>query len=865
MKIALICTEKLPVPPVSGGAIQMYIEGVLPHISSRHDITVYSIQNPGLADEEVRDNVRYIRVAGRTNTMYINSLRSAIAAHCGADGATPYELIHVFNRPKYLLALSQTFPRQKFSLSLHNEMLHNEKISDEAGLKCIERTEFINTVSKYIADTVVDRFPEAEGKMHVVYSGADHSKYIPAWTEAGAAKKHEMKQKFGLHSHRVILYVGRLSVKKGVHILIKAMEKVMSTHPDTALVIAGSKWYGNNNTDDYTDSLNTLIKKLPGPVILTGFIPPSEIPDYYSMGDVFVCASQWNEPLARVHYEAMAAGLPIITTNRGGNAEVVSTGTAVQGSTVSASSDSCGIVIDQYYDSDVMADNISFLLDHPELCLSMGKRGRQQAEAKFNWKRVADEIFELVELRSPDPSDTPDEDPPASMPNDNENNGNGVTNISIIGTGYVGLVTGVCLASMGRNVMCCDKDSSKIEMLNRGILPIFEPSLKNLADNCIRKQRLSFTTDISKAVGHSDIIFITVDTPTLADDTCDTGSVFEVARNIGVHMDRYKVIVNKSTVPVGTGRTVKNVVAAVLEKCGRDIDFDVVSNPEFLREGSAVNDFINPDRIVIGARNEKSANLVKDVYREQIAYNTPVLVTDVETAEMIKYASNAFLAAKVSFINEIANLCEECGIDVSMVSRGMGLDKRIGPQFINPGPGFGGSCFPKDVRALTALSRKYGCESLVLSSVLDVNRHQRERMISKIEKALGGGLDTSRIAVLGLSFKPGTDDIRESPAVFLISSLLERNASVSVYDPQSMENMKKEHPEMDLKYCRDVYSACSKSDCVVLATEWKEFSELNFKKLRSIVRKPIFMDLRNMFEPDYVKGFGFYYEGVGRK
>mgnify|MGYP001371451562 CR=1 FL=1 len=931
MNIALICTEKLPVPPIAGGAIQMYIDGILPYLSSRHNITVYSIQHPNLPNEEFRDNVRYIRVPGKTDTIYVSNLKSSIAGSCGTDGLPPYDLIHVFNRPKNLLALSQAFPGQKFSLSLHNEMFHPDKISDEAGLTCIEKAEFINTVSRYIADTVTRRFPAAEGKMHVVYSGADYTKYTPAWTPEGAAKKHAMKSKFGLQDRRVILYVGRLSIKKGVHILVKAMERVMQTHPDTALVIAGSKWYGNNESDDYTNSLRALVKKLPGPVILTGFIPPADIPDYYCIGDIFVCASQWNEPLARVHYEAMAAGLPIITTNRGGNAEVLSD-----------SSESCGIVLDQHNDPDIMADKIRFMLDHPELCMAMGRAGRKKSEEKYNWRRVADEIFERVEQRTVGDSPSADGDgsPVVTVWDSPSTDGDGsivltigdspstdgdgssvvtvgdspstdgdgsivvtigdspsidgdgssvvtfgdspstdgdgspaitigdspsVSSVTIIGAGYVGLVTGVCLASAGIDVMCCDQDSSKIGMLNSGVMPIFEPSLQNLAVNCIRRKKLSFTNDICKAVSHSDIIFITVNTPTLPDNTCDTSHVFEVARSIGTYMDRYKVIVNKSTVPVGTGKNVKRIISSALESRGCSITFDVVSNPEFLREGSAVYDFIYPDRIVIGSESSKAADLIREVYRKQLEKGTPLVLTDIETAEMIKYASNAFLATKISLINEIANLCESCGVDITMVTKGMGLDKRIGPHFLNPGPGFGGSCFPKDVRALTALGSQFDCEVLLLRSVLDVNRRQQERMISKIDKALAGQLDGASVTVLGLSFKPGTDDIRESPAVSIISSLLERNASIAVYDPRAMENMKKEYPQMNLKYCEDAYSASFDSECIILVTEWKEFSDLDFKKLKSMVKKPVFMDLRNVYEPEYVKSFGFYYEGVGRK
>ena len=1022
MKIALICTEKLPVPPVAGGAIQMYIDGILPYLSPHHDITVCCVQHPSLPTEEIRENIRYIRVPGKSQSVYIQKVIESIAASVEKDGS-PYELIHVFNRPKFLLELSERFPGSRFSLSLHNEMMHAEKISDEAGLECIERSEFINTVSRYIAGTVTSRFPTAAEKVRVVYSGVDPKKYDPPWTGTGAAKKLEMKSKYNLQDYRVILYVGRLSIKKGVHILIDAMEKVMRTHPDTALVIAGSKWYGSNAGDEYTDHIRKLVLKLPGPVVFTGFIPPSDIADYYCMGDVFVCASQWNEPLARVHYEAMAAGIPIITTNRGGNAEVmrrtdaaVGTGTAsvkagaaadsagtaagttagtaagmaagssgaatgtvagtvtgsaagisgmtasiisgsaagISGKTASiisgsaagtatlavypaGSAESCGIVIDRYNDPTVMADKIRFLLDNPGIATAMGRKGRQMAEEKFNWERVANEIFgsigknapQVTHLKQPqisvpyqqqssvsiqpqineqDPlqqdlpqigqsqmglsqigmpqqgmpqqgipqqgipqqgipqkESTPAESRSTSLePPDPGMVKQDTSCISIIGTGYVGLVTGACLASTGRNVVCCDQDRKKIKDLRRGIIPIYEPSLKELIDSGIKDHKLSFTDDIKQAVGHSDVIFITVGTPSLPDGSCDTSNVFEAARIIGTCMDRYKIIVVKSTVPAGTGKTVRQVISAMLATRNLKIGFDVVSNPEFLREGSAVHDFMNPDRIVIGAESNSAADALKDIYSRQIAEDIPILVTGIETAEMIKYASNAFLAAKISFVNELANLCEKCSVDITDVTQGMGLDNRIGPHFLKPGPGFGGSCFPKDVKALLALSEKYGCKSLMLQSILEVNEVQKRRMADKIERA-PGKLAGCRIAVLGLSFKPGTDDIRESPAVSVISALLERNAAVAVYDPKAMENMKREHPEMKLEYCSDIYSACSRSDCIVLATEWKEFSDLDFMKLKSIVRRPVFMDLRNEYRPEYVKSFGFCYEGVGRK
>lgn len=371
----MICTEKLPVPPVAGGAVQLYIEGVLPYLSKDHMITVYSIQYPGLPDEEVVNNVRYVRVSGKTDTIYVNNLKARVDKS--------YDLVHVFNRPRTVLSLMQVLPDTKFSLSLHNEMFHQEKISQEDGARCIERVEFINTVSKFIADRVKSRFPSAEGKLNVVYSGANVTDYKPGWSAEGALNKLQLKRKYGLEDKKVVLFVGRLSQKKGVHILLNAMKKVMETDPGTALVIIGSKWYGKNDSDDYTKSIMNLSKSLTGPIVFTGFVPPKSIPELFNLGDVFVCASQWSEPLARVHFEAMAAGLPIITTDRGGNAEVVD-------------GYGNGLVIEEYKDCNVMADKISFLLKNPQKALDMGKKGRILVEQKFNWERVANEIFKCI-------------------------------------------------------------------------------------------------------------------------------------------------------------------------------------------------------------------------------------------------------------------------------------------------------------------------------------------------------------------------------------------------------------------------------------------------------------------------------------
>lgn len=372
MRIALICTEKLPVPPVAGGAVQLYIDGITTYLAKDHDITVYGVQHPDLPNEEIRDNIKYIRVSGLTSTMYLNNIKARLENN--------YDLIHIFNRPRFIISLSEALPDAKFSLSLHNEMFHIKKISDETATLCINKAEFINTVSQYIADTVKLRFPFAEEKLRAVYSGVDSTKYFPGWTEKGAQIKLEMKKKLQIENHSVVLFVGRLSVKKGVHILIKAMQNVIASHPNTALVIVGSKWYGRNEVDDYIRSLHTLSDTLTCPVIYTGFIPPSEIPAYFSIGDVFVCASQWKEPLARVHYEAMAAGLPIITTDRGGNKEVIE-------------GYGNGIAIIDYNNPEEFARQITYLMDNPDIALEKGRKGRQLAEEKYNWERVAAECI----------------------------------------------------------------------------------------------------------------------------------------------------------------------------------------------------------------------------------------------------------------------------------------------------------------------------------------------------------------------------------------------------------------------------------------------------------------------------------------
>jgi len=474
--------------------------------------------------------------------------------------------------------------------------------------------------------------------------------------------------------------------------------------------------------------------------------------------------------------------------------------------------------------------------------------------------------------------------------------------VSVIGTGYVGLVTGTCLSFLGSDVLCCDNNEGKINKLKRGIIPIYEPGLPEIFSKCCGKQ-LNFTTDIKEAAAHADVVFICVDTPTKKDNRCDTSRVLQAARSVASGINRYVVIVIKSTVPVGTARLVSGEIQKVLDsrglsavKTGGSCCFDVVSNPEFLREGSAVNDFMNPDRIVIGTDSERALNIMKELYKEITSKNTPVIETNSETAELIKYASNAFLAAKISFINEVADLCECCNADVRKVAEGMGLDKRIGPEFLKAGPGFGGSCFPKDVKALISMAGKHGVMARIAKCVLDVNEERKIQMAEKIIKlvdpdGIPAGLDGKPrevtpadgrpldrtpqdgkpsdrkpvIGVLGLSFKPGTDDIRESPSIAIIMELLKKGAVIKVFDPRAMENTRKQYPDLDITYCSDIESACRNCDCVVLATEWDEFTGIDFDRLKRIVRRPVFIDLRNVYDPRKVKSFGFMYAGVGVK
>jgi spore coat protein SA len=377
MKIALICTEKLPVPPILGGAIQIYIKGILPELSKHHDITVFCIRHESLPDEEEINGVRYIRLAGSNKTEYLRNVELKL------DDS--YDLIHVFNRPRWVVTLGKKLPKSKFSLSLHNEMIHEEKIPRDMGLACIKRVEFITTVSRFIADGLVKLFPEADGKIYTVYSGVDIDKFKPVNTEENSLNKETLKKELGIEGKKVVLFVGRLGEKKGADKLITAMKSVMNLRSDVALVVIGSKWYGANTTDDYTKSVVALAQTLNGPVIFTGYLSHELMPAYYSLGDIFVCPSQWNEPLARVHYEAMAAGLPIITTNRGGNKEVIE-------------GYGNGIIIDDFSNPEAFSEQILSLLDNPEKASVMGLKGRKLAEEKYNWNRVADDLLTLFKI-----------------------------------------------------------------------------------------------------------------------------------------------------------------------------------------------------------------------------------------------------------------------------------------------------------------------------------------------------------------------------------------------------------------------------------------------------------------------------------
>jgi UDPglucose 6-dehydrogenase len=429
-------------------------------------------------------------------------------------------------------------------------------------------------------------------------------------------------------------------------------------------------------------------------------------------------------------------------------------------------------------------------------------------------------------------------------------------NICMVGTGYVGLVTGACLADLGMHVICVDKDEAKIAALGRGVIPIYEPGLEELVARNERKGRLRFTTDLKAAIESALVVFIAVGTPPKPDGSPDMTFVRQVAEAVAEHMNDYKVVVTKSTVPIGTGKMITDIIRGN----GR-FEFSIVSNPEFLREGSAINDFLHPDRIVIGCADQRAIDIMKEIYKPLSIRETPFVITDVASAELIKYASNGFLAVKISFINEIAELCELMGANVQSVARGMGLDPRIGPRFLLPGPGFGGSCFPKDTSAAADIARNLGTKFELIEATIRVNSRTKARMLEKIRGA-AGPLAGKTAAVLGLSFKPETDDIRESPALAVVGGLLEAGVAVRAFDPAAMESTKTVYPQ--LHYASDAYDCARGADFVVLATEWNEFRALDLEELGGAVRSRTMIDLRNVYDPKEVRAAGWKYTGVGR-
>jgi UDPglucose 6-dehydrogenase len=431
--------------------------------------------------------------------------------------------------------------------------------------------------------------------------------------------------------------------------------------------------------------------------------------------------------------------------------------------------------------------------------------------------------------------------------------------ICMIGTGYVGLVSGACLADFGHDVTCVDIDKARIEALERGEIPIYEPGLKDVVAKNVAGERLRFTTDLGPAVKGAEVVFIAVGTPPQEDGGTDLRFVFAAARDIAKHLRNYTVVVQKSTAPVGTAREIGRVIAA--EK-PEGTEFDVVSNPEFLREGSAVGDFMRPDRVVVGVESARARSIMQGVYRPLYLLETPFVSTSLESAEMIKYASNSFLATKISFINEMARICELVGADVGEVARGMGLDGRIGKKFLHAGIGYGGSCLPKDVASLIHVARSRGYDAPLVSAAHAINHELVDRALEKLTRATGA-LNGKTVALLGLAFKPNTDDLREAPALRLVHELLRAGARVKVFDPVAMENFRKT-TKAPVEYGKNAYESAAGADAVVLVTEWNEFRELDFPRLKTIMRGNVFVDCRNVYSPERMEGTGFVYESFGR-
>lgn len=429
-------------------------------------------------------------------------------------------------------------------------------------------------------------------------------------------------------------------------------------------------------------------------------------------------------------------------------------------------------------------------------------------------------------------------------------------NICVVGAGYVGLVVGACLSDLGNRVVCVDIDEERIDGLKQGKMPIFEPGLKEVVERNYAARRLDFTTSYDEGLSGVEFVFIAVGTPANAEGGASLAQVAAASASIGKNLHCSVILVNKSTVPIGTGDLIGDIVRENLTS--QDIEFSVVSNPEFLREGSAVNDFVNPDRIVLGSTDQAAAQQVAELY---YSLKAQIIITDLRTAEMIKYASNAFLATKISFINEIANICEALGADVTQVANGMGADSRIGHEFLNAGIGWGGSCFPKDVEALVHMAATHGTHPQLLRTVIEINRDQRKRVIQKLRDILGN-FRGKTIGVLGLAFKPNTDDMRDAPAVEIIHMLQHEGAQVKVYDPQAMENAGV--ILQDVIYCKDPYAVAGEVDALVLVTEWNEFKELDMKQIKESMRQPVLLDGRNIYDSEKMKEIGFIYLGMGR-
>ena len=432
--------------------------------------------------------------------------------------------------------------------------------------------------------------------------------------------------------------------------------------------------------------------------------------------------------------------------------------------------------------------------------------------------------------------------------------------ICVVGTRYVGLVTGACLADFGISVTCVDNDEAKIAKLLDGEIPIYEPGLDSLVEKNAKAGRLHFATELAPAIQNALAIFIAVGTPPKNDGSADLSYVVQVAESIADNLTGYKVVVTKSTVPIGTGQLIEKIIS---ERTNGSHPFSVVSNPEFLREGSAIEDFMRPDRVVIGARDPQAVAIMKDIYSPLYLIETPFVITNVESSELIKYASNAFLATKITFINEVAELCERLGADVHHVARGMGLDKRIGPKFLHPGPGYGGSCFPKDTQAMTEIARDAGRPFKIVETVVEVNEKIKAGLIDRVRSAIGDSLSGKIVAVLGLSFKPETDDMRESPAIPLVEALVADGARIRAFDPVAMESARELLPP-EVEYCSDSYDAVEGADAMVIVTEWNEFRSLDMERIRSSLKKAVVVDLRNVYKPHKMREQGFDYHSIGR-